>query len=144
MKRDPVALVWVGGIAFAAVLYAVGTDQFLFRFFDTMQHAGRWIGDAVANLSLLAVDLVRALALGLYATFVALAVLAVRRGHPARGTLLGVSLLFWLLAVGNLGPRGSSAAWVGALLVAGFGAAAMTRRLRQPQALVVPPGPYRP
>lgn len=144
MKRDPVALVWVGGIALAALLYAVGTDQFLFRLFDAIQHAGWWIGDFVANLSLMAVDLVRALALGIYATFIALALLAARRGHPARGILLGVSVLFWLLAVGNLGPRGSSAAWVGALLVAGFGAAAMTRRLRQPQALVVSPDPYRP
>lgn len=144
MKRDPVALVWVGGIAFAALLYAVGTDQFLFRLFDALRDAGHWIGDFVAGLSVLAVDLVRALALGLYATFVALALLAARRGHPARGVLLGVSALFWLLAAGNMGPRGSSVAWIGALLVAAFGAVSMTRRLRQPQAMVVPPGPYRP
>lgn len=140
MKRDPVTLVWVGGLALAAVLYAVGTDQLLFRLFDAFHHAGWWVREFIASLSLLAVDLVRALALGLYATFIALGILAARRGQPARGALLGVSVLFWLLAAGNMGPYGSSVAWAGALLVAGFGAAIMTQRLRRPQVMAAPPG----
>lgn len=133
MKRDPVALIWIGGLALAAVLYLVGTDRFWFQILNTLHLAGYWVGEIIADLSGLTVELVRALALGVFATFVALCWLVARRGAAVRGTGLLVTLLFLVLA-GSGGDGiidgAGGARWAGALLVAGFGAAVMTRRLR--------------
>ncbi len=129
MRRDPVALVWIGGLALAAVLYVVGTDRFWFQILNTLHLVGYWVGEIIADLSGLTIELVRALALGVFATFVALCWLAARRGAAARGIGLLVALLFLVLAGGGDYGAGS-ARWAGALLVAGLGAAVMTRRLR--------------
>lgn len=132
MKRDPVALVWIGGLVLAAVLYVVGTDRFWFQVLDTIHLAGWWISEAIADLSERAVGLVRALALGLFATFVALCWLAARRGAAVRGTGLLIGLLFLLLAGGGggLSDGAGGLRWTAALGIAGIGALTMTRRLR--------------
>jgi len=136
-RRDPVLLAWGLGLALAALVYLVGPDRFLFRVLDTL-HVLAWrISEAVADLSLLTLDLVRALAIGLFATFVALAVAVARRGGRGRGALLLVTVLFLFLAGGG-GPDGTSAntRWTAALLLSGMGALVMTGRLRQTGALV--------
>ncbi len=136
-RRDPVLLAWGLGLALAALVYLVGPDRFLFRVLDTL-HVLAWrLSEAVADLSLLTLDLVRALAIGLFATFVALAVAVARRGGRGRGALLLVTVLFLFLAGGG-GPDGTSAntRWTAALLLSGMGALVMTGRLRQTGALV--------
>ncbi len=136
-RRDPVLLAWGLGLALAALVYAVGPDRFLFRVLDTL-HVLAWrLSEAVADLSFLALDMVRALAIGLFATFVALAVTVARRGGRGRGALLLVTVLFLFLAGGG-GPDGTSAntRWTAALLLSGMGALVMTGRLRQSGALV--------
>lgn len=132
MRRDPVALVWIGGLALATVLYFVGTDRFWFQVVNTLHVAGWWISEAIEDLSGLAVELVRALALGLFATFVALCWLAARRGAAVRGTGLLVGLLFLVLAGGGdrLSGDAGNLRWAAALGIAGVGALVMTRRLR--------------
>lgn len=129
---DPIWLAWAAGLALAAVVYVVGPDRFLFRVVDTF-HVLAWrISEAVADLSALTLDAVRALAIGLYATFVALALAVARRGGRARAALLLVSVVFFLLAGGGWDvedglPNGR---WTAALLLAGVAAAVMTGRLR--------------
>lgn len=133
MRRDPVALVWIGGLALAAVLYLVGTDRFWFQVLNALHLAAYWVSEIVADLSGLTIELVRALALGVFATFVALCWLVARRGGAVRGTGLLVALLFLVLAGSgsdSIGDDAGGARWAGALLVAGSGAAVMTRRLR--------------
>ena len=136
-RRDPVLLAWGLGLALAALVYLVGPDRFLFRLLDTA-HVLAWrLSEAVADLSVLTLDLVRALAIGLFVTFVALAVAVARRGGRSRGALLLVSVLFLFLAGGG-GADGASAntRWTAALLLSGMGALVMTGRLRQTGALV--------
>ena len=136
-RRDPILLAWGLGLALAALVYLVGPDRFVFRVLDTA-HVLAWrLTEAVADLSVLALDLVRALAIGLFVTFVALALAVARRGGRSRGALILVSLLFLFLAGGG-GPDGASAntRWTAALLLSGLGALVMTGRLRQTGALV--------
>lgn len=136
-RRDPVLLAWGLGLALAALVYLVGPDRFLFRLLDTA-HVLAWrLSEAVADLSVLTLDLVRALAIGLFVTFVALAIAVARRGGRSRGALLLVSVLFLFLAGGG-GADGASAntRWTAALLLSGMGALVMTGRLRQTGALV--------
>ena len=137
-RRDPVWLAWAAGLALAALVYVVGPDRFVFRVMDTL-HVLAWrISETIEDLSALALDVVRALAIGLYATFVALAITVARRGGKSRAALLLVSVLFLLLAGGavDAGVGAPNARWTAALLLAGIGAAVMTGRLRQGSAVV--------
>ncbi len=135
-RRDPVLLAWGLGLALAFLVYAIGPDRFLFRVVDTL-HVLAWrLSEAVADLSVLALDLVRALAVGLFATFVVLAVAVSRRGGRGRGALLLVSLLFLFLAGGGAEGASPNTRWTAALLLSGMGALVMTGRLRQTGALV--------
>ncbi len=135
-RRDPIWLAWAVGLALAALVYAVGPDRFVFRVVDSL-HVLVWrLSEAVADLSVLALDLVRALAIGLFATFVVLAVAVARRGGRGRGALLLVSLVFLILAGGGVEGAAPNTRWTAALLVSGVGALVMTGRLRQTGALV--------
>lgn len=137
MRRDPVLLAWAAGLGLAALVYLVGPDRFLFRFMDTL-HVFAWrLSEFVVDLSVLALDVVRALAIGLYATFLALGLLVARRGGRARGTLLVVSVLFFLLANGALEGGAPNVRWTAALLLAAAGAAVMTGRLRHAGAVAL-------
>ncbi len=130
-RRDPILLAWVVGLGLAAAVYFVGPDRFLFRVMDTL-HVLAWrLGEAIQDLSLLALDLMRALAIGLFATFVVLALAVARRGGRARGALLLVTVLFLVLAGGGIDGAAPNARWTAALLLAGAGAVVMTGRLRQ-------------
>ena len=130
-RRDPVLLAWVVGLGLAALAYAVGPQYFIFRVLDSF-HVAMWqIGEAIGDLSLMGRDLVRALAIGLYATFVVLALTVIRRGGRGKAALFWVSVLFLFLIGGMELTTDSDARWVLALAVAGVGAVTMTQRLRQ-------------
>ncbi len=135
-RRDPVLIAWVVGLGLAAVAYAIGPQYFMFRVVDSF-HLAMWrIGEAIGDLSLMGRDLVRALAMGLYATFVVLALSVIRRGGSGKAALFWVSVLFLFLIGGLDLTTESDTRWFLALAVAGAGAVTMTQRLRQ-TALVV-------
>ncbi len=130
-RRDPVMLAWVLGLGLAALAYAVGPQYFLFRVVDYVHLAAWRLGEVIGDLSLVARDVVRALAIGLYATFVVLAVTVLRRGGRARGALLVVTILF-LVLIGQVEvATDNNTRWILALALSGFGAIVMTNRLRQ-------------
>lgn len=135
-RRDPVLIAWVVGLGLAALAYAIGPQYFMFRVVDSF-HVAMWrIGEAIGDLSLMGRDLVRAMAIGLYATFVVLALAVIRRGGAGKAALFWVSVLFLFLIGGVELTTESDTRWVVALAVAGAGAVTMTQRLRQ-TALVV-------
>ena len=130
-RRDPVLLAWVAGLGLAALAYWVGPQYFLFRVADSF-HVALWrISEAIGDLSLMGRDLVRALAIGIYATFVVLALSVIRRGGTGKAALFWVSALFLFLVGGVDLTTESNGRWALALLVAGVGAVTMTQRLRQ-------------
>ncbi len=130
-RRDPVVIAWVVGLGLAALAYWIGPQYFLFRVVDSF-HVAVWrIGETIGDLSLMGRDLVRALAIGIYATFVVLAVSVIRRGGRGKAALFWVSALFLFLVGGIDLTTESNGSWVLALAVAGVGALTMTQRLRQ-------------
>jgi len=130
MRRDPILAAWGIGLLLAALIYVVGPDRFLFRVLDTIHLLSWRIAEMVDDLSAVALDLLRALAIGLYATFVVLSLAVARRGGPARGALLVVSLLFLALAGGSGLPN---MRWTAAFALCAVAAADMTGRLRHPE-----------
>jgi hypothetical protein len=129
-RPDPVLIAWILGLGLAALAYAIGPQYFMFRIVDSF-HIAMWrIGEAIGR------DLVRALAIGLYGTFVVLALSVIRRGGRAKAALFWVSVLFLFLIGGVELTTESDTRWVVALVVAGVGAVTMTQRLRQ-TALIV-------
>ena len=128
-RRDPVTIAWAAGLALAALIYFVGPDNFMFRFQDTL-HVLAWrISEAIANLSVAALDAVRALAIGLFVTFLALSVAVARRGGRSRFAAVVVTIVFLMLVEGA--AAGEQARWTAALILSGLGAAVMSGRLRQ-------------
>ena len=128
MRRNTIALVWLGGILLAAVVYASGPGRFIYATLATLDHAlwefQAWIGFVAVQ----AFDLVRAAAIALFAVFLVLGVMASQRGRASG--LIGVTVLF--LALVMLGGYESRFCWLAALAVAGAGALHMTRRLIEP------------
>ncbi len=120
---------WLAGLALAAVVFVVGPDHFLFRLNDALHLAVWRLAEAIEQLSATALDAVRALAIGLYVTFMALACAVLRRGGRARAAIIVVTLLYIVL-LGYATP-GDQTRWLAALVLSGIGAAVMTGRLRQ-------------
>ena len=140
MPRNAIAAIWVGGLVLAMVVYLVGPDRFVFGAFDLFRDIGLRLQEALRNISIAAFDLVRALAIGLYFVFLALAVLAIRRGGRGAGALIAVSLVFFGLIWQSSGDGfGAHTRWMTALLLSAVAALAMTRRLSQPPE----PSPWR-
>ena len=131
MRRDPVVLAWGLGLVLAVLVYVLGPRHFLFHLLDTLNVVFWQIGEFVASLSAVALDGVRALAIGLFATFVVLALAVLRRGGRARAALVVVTLLFLLLVFNDALPTESNGRWAAALALAAVGAIVMTGRLRQ-------------
>lgn len=130
-RRDPVMIAWVVGLMLAALAYWVGPQYFMFRVVDSF-HVALWrISETIGDLSLMGRDLVRAMAIGIYATFVVLAISVIRRGGAGKAALFWVSALFLFLIGGIEMTTESNSRWVLALAVAGVGAVTMTQRLRQ-------------
>lgn len=133
-RRDPVVLAWGAGLALAVLVFVVGPDHFLFRLADTLHMLAWRIAEALAELSATALNVIRALSIGLFVTFIGLAISVGRRGGRARMAMVVVGVLF-LLLVGDAGPDDQSR-WIAALVLSAVGASVMTGRLRQAGALV--------
>ena len=128
IRRDPVVFAWVAGLGLAALIYVVGPDQFLFRI-DDMLHVLAWrVAEALADLSAAALDILRALSIGLFVTFLALCAAVARRGGRSRAAAVVVSVLFLILVEGA--SPGAQTRWVAAFALSGVAAAVMTSRLR--------------
>ena len=97
MPRNTITAIWAAGIVLALIVYLTGPDRFVFAAFDFLQRSWWALQDALRNISIAAFDLVRALAIGLYFVFVALAVLAIRQSGRGGGALVAVSLVFLVL-----------------------------------------------
>ena len=127
-RRDPVLFAWAMGLGIAVLVYMVGPDHFLFRL-GAFLHGLAWqVAEVLADLSATALDAVRALSIGLFVTFLALAAAVARRGGRSRAAAAIVSVVFLLLVGGA--TDGDPARWLAALVLSGLGAAVMTGRLR--------------
>jgi hypothetical protein len=129
-RPDAVTLAWVGGIALAVIAYAVGPEHVVAVALETFRNAS-WYADALLHgLTAATVSAMRAVAIGLFGTFVLLSLLALRRGGRAIGSLIVVTVLFGLLVWGAEGiGAGANLRWMLALILAGLAALNATRRL---------------
>ncbi len=130
MGRNIVALVWLGGVVLAVVLYLVGPGSFIGASLAALAQAEWVIANGIAYLSVQTFDLVRAAAISLFVVFIVLGLLAKQRGVGRGGRLVGLTVLFAVLIA--LGGYKSRFCWFAALLVAGAGAVGMTQRLLAP------------
>lgn len=130
MSRNPIVVAWVAGLVLAAAVYVVGPERLVFRLIDNLHLLAWWIEEGLAQLGGVMAEAVRALAIGLYVTFVALALAVQQRGGSARSALFWVSVLFWLLAAGVVGTEDGQGRWVMALALVAVASIAMTARLR--------------
>jgi hypothetical protein len=131
MRKSPIAAIWLAGILVAVVAYAANPAHLLTVALDMLAAGFAAIEDMVRSLTLFGSDVVRALAIGLFVTFVALSVLAIRQGHRGRMALVIVSAVFVLL-VRDDGDGVSNGRWVAAFALAAVAALVMTDRMRRP------------
>ena len=127
VRSRTVTIVWVVGLALAALIYAIGPDDALDTLFAWADQAGIALQHAVAELGGRAFDVLRALAVGCFAVFFVLCVVATGRGQSTVWLMLWVSLLF-LLLVWHQG-REATGHWTLALLLSAAAALHVTRRL---------------
>lgn len=130
MRREHIALIWIGGFVLAVVLYMVGPDRFfdaVWNFTDAIDAAAR---DLVAELGIRSYGVVRALAIAIYIVFAVLAMLASQRGLHGTWALILVTAACMVLIWRPFGiyPAPLSR-WLTALILVLIGAAVMTRRL---------------
>lgn len=139
-RPDLIALVWIGGVALAAVAYSVGPDHLIASTIDAIDRAGWVVTDLVRNLTAQAFEAMRAAAIGLLGVFVALSLIGIQRSNHGRGGLIAVTIGFLMLVWGAEGDGpGAHTRWLLALALAGLGAVAATNRLVHPPA----PGGWR-
>ena len=131
MTKNPVAVIWLVGVAAAAAVYLLGSDWLLGGLESLADAAAMGLAAVMQQMSSLTSELLRAIATGLFVTFVGLSLLAIRVGQRGRAALVLVSAgFFWLVGTG--GPLASREEWVEALLLAAAGALVMTQRLLRP------------
>lgn len=131
MQRSTIALVWLGGLVLAALIYLTGPYHVLAAVWNGVDQLQYLVANVVAALFGQAFEAVRALALALFAVFLVLGFLASQKGVRPGG-LLGITVLFvGLIAIGGYHSR---LCWLAALLVALAGALHMTQRLLLPSA----------
>ena len=130
MTRNTVLLIWVLGALLAVVLIFAGPNPVE----RALQDAFSQVQAMIDRLDGPTMEVVRGVAVALFCVFLALCIVALRRGQPAIGMAIVVSALFLLLA-GHVfawvfflhRPH-----WVLALLLALFAALTMTRRVLAP------------
>jgi hypothetical protein len=130
VNRNIVALVWLGGIVLALVLYLTGPGPLINASLAALERVEWAIANGIVYLSAQTFDLVRAAAIALFVVFLVLGALARQRGVGRGSGLVGLSVLFVVLIA--LGGYHSRFCWIAALLVAGAGAVGMTQRLLHP------------
>lgn len=128
MRRNSIALVWLGGVLFAALIYAAGPGHFIGAAVATLGHFEWLVESWIGFVAVQSFDLVRAIAIALFAVFLVLGVMAARRGRG--GGMIGVTVLF--VGLVGIGGYQSRFFWLAALAVAAAGALSMTRRLIEP------------
>lgn len=138
MNRNVVALVWLGGLLLAVVLYLSGPGPVIGAILAALSRLEWVIANSITFLSAQTFDLVRAVAIALFVVLLVLGFLAKQKGVGRGGGLVGLSVLFVVLIA--LGGYQSRFCWFAALLVAGAGAVGMTHRLLGPPLR----GPWRP
>ncbi len=137
VQRNAIGVVWLIGGLLALGAYVIGPDRFLHGAFGVLIDLQATFGNLhaafqalLAGLTVEAFELIRALAIGLFVVFVALGLIAARRGLRARVALVTLTVLYLVLLYPALdGYYVSSAHWMGAFLLAAVGALVMTRRL---------------
>jgi hypothetical protein len=129
MHRNTVAMIWIGGIAVAVIAYATDPGAILETALDLLAAGIAATDRFVHDLSTIGSAVIRALAVGLFVTFVALAVLAIRQGGKGKTALVLVSAVFLLLLRDGAGA--SNGRWVAAFALAAVGALVMTARVRR-------------
>ena len=144
MRRETIALIWVGGLVLAGVIYAVGPDQFLdacLNVFDTIDRVFRTL---VLTLGAQVYGVVRALTIALYGVFAVLAFLAAQRGQRGVWAFIVVTFVFLLLVWRpyDLYPVPANR-WIVAFALVLVAAIVMTQRLLGPQRGSGPPWPPR-
>ena len=133
MRREILAIIWVGGLILAALIYLVGPDQFfdsVLNVLDTLDFGFRRL---ILSLGAQIFGVIRALAIALYVVFVVLALIASARGRRGMGALIVVSIVYALLvwrpyAEADI-PTGR---WIVAFVLAMVSAIVMTQRLLTP------------
>ncbi len=144
MRRETIAIIWIGGLILAAVIYVVGPDRFLdacLNLYDTIDVFFRTL---VLTLGAQVYGVVRALTIALYVVFAVLAFLAAQRGQRGVWAFIVVTLLFlflvWRPYDGYPVPANR---WVLAFALVLVGAIVMTQRLLAPPRRQGPPWPPR-
>ena len=126
MRPNTIALIWLGGAVLAALFYLIGPWDVMQSVWLTLDRVQYLLGDSIGLLFNQAFDLVRAVALALFAVFIVLAIVASQRGTGAQGVIGITALFIGLIAIGGYQSR---LCWLAALLVALTGAIHMSQRL---------------
>jgi hypothetical protein len=90
LDRRIIGLVWIGGVLLMAAVYAIGPQHFLAEFEAFVRAMAQVIDDLLTTLMWRAFEVMRAAAIALYAVFLVLSVLGIRRGLRVGGMLVGV------------------------------------------------------
>lgn len=131
MSRNTIGLIWMGGLVLAVLLTVIGPGIFgttlgmaIGRGFDTVALLLQQLGDPLR-------EMIRGFSIAAFVVFIALCVLARRRGLHAMTIAVVVTLLFLLLAgePRNWNRSLHSAHWLMALVLNAGAALLMTRRL---------------
>jgi predicted DNA repair protein MutK len=85
VRRETIAIIWIGGLLLAVALYAVGPDRFLDACLDFLNGIEAVFHSLVYSLGAQVFGIVRALAIAIYVVFVVLAFLAAQRGQRGSG-----------------------------------------------------------
>jgi len=132
LRRNTIGLIWLTGILLAFALYATGPERFVDVVVDALDQIGASIQDAFYLIGVRAFEAMRAMAIAGFGVFVALAMVASRRGLRARGALVLVTLLFVALLAGpGSGTPIRPDRWLEAFVLTMVGAGVMTQRLVQ-------------
>jgi hypothetical protein len=135
LRRNIVALVWVVGLACAALVYSAGPDRILYAVADAIDRVRDGLDALLQAFAVNTFDVVRALAIGLVPAFVAFCVLAHRRGLPALRALAVVGALWLVLLYQPVrdGDPVSPFRWTVAFIAVGAGSLAVAGRLAAPR-----------
>jgi hypothetical protein len=133
VRREILAIIWVGGLILAALIYLVGPDQFFDSVLNVLDTIDFGIRRLILSLGAQIFGVIRALAIALYIVFVVLALIASARGRRGMAALIVVSIVYALLvwrpySVEDI-PAGR---WIVAFLLVMVSAIVMTQRLLTP------------
>ncbi len=127
MPKNIIAVIWATGALAALAAYLVGPEHLLNTLAALSDQVTVAVAMSLRDLSASAVNVVHALAVGLFVTFVGLALVAIRSGRKGRAALVVVSAVFvWLVWSGD---APSNQRWLAAFVLAGLGTLVMSSRL---------------